>query len=83
MASANRRAKDGGVMEEQLKAVEYDLLRSKIIEENDKRLAAVRATRASMQEYMEANQATQKKRKVCSFHHIHVLPEGSKCSLQH
>ena len=83
MASANGRAKHGGVMEEQLKAVEYELLRSKTIEQNDKRLAAVRATRASMQEYMEANQAPQKKRKVCSFHHIHVLPEGRKCSLQH
>ena len=83
MASASGKAKDGGVTEEQLKAVEYELLRSKTIEQNDKRLAAVRATRASMQEDMEANQAPKKKRKVCSFHHIHVLPEGSKCSLQH
>lgn len=41
MASANGRAKDGGVMEEQLRAVECELLRSKTIEENDKRLAAV------------------------------------------
>lgn len=81
MASANGRAKDGGVTEEQLKAVEYELLRSKTIEQNDKRLAAVRATRASMQEDMEANQAPKKKRKVCS--HEDVLPEGRKCSLQH
>ncbi|XP_048538602.1 uncharacterized protein LOC125517443 isoform X2 [Triticum urartu] len=66
MASANGRAKDGGVTEEQLKAVEYELLRSKTIEQNDKRLAAVRATRASMQEDMEANQAPKKKRKAPS-----------------
>ena len=81
MASANGRAKDGGVTEEQLKVVEYELLRSKTIEQNDKRLAAVRATRAFMQEDMEANQAPKKKRKVCSPED--VLPEGSKCSLQH
>ena len=72
MASANGRAKDGGVTEEQLKAVEYELLRSKTIEENDKRLAAVRATRASMQEDMEVKQAPQKKRKVRR-KQIHIL----------
>uniref|UniRef100_A0A8R7P824 Transposase, Ptta/En/Spm, plant n=1 Tax=Triticum urartu TaxID=4572 RepID=A0A8R7P824_TRIUA len=66
MASTNGRAKDGGVTEEQLKAVEYELLRSKTIEQNDKRLAAVRATRASMQEDMVANQAPQNKRKAPS-----------------
>ena len=41
-------------------------MRSKRIEENDKRLAAVRATRASMQEDMEANKAAKKKRKAPS-----------------
>lgn len=66
MASANEKAKDGGVTEEQLKAVEYELQGSKNIEENDKRLAAARATRASMQADMEANQAPQKKRKAPS-----------------
>ena len=78
MASANGRAKDGGVTEEQLKAVEYELLRSKTIEQNDKRLAAVRATRASMQEDMEVKQAPQKKRKVRR-KQIHILASHS-CS---
>lgn len=82
MASANGKAKNGGVTVDQLKAVEYELQRSKNIEENDKRLAAVRATKASMQANMEANQSSKKKRKV-NFHQIHFLPEESKCSFQH
>ncbi|KAI4989577.1 hypothetical protein ZWY2020_036894 [Hordeum vulgare] len=66
MASLNGKAKYGGVTVDQLKAVEYELQRSKHIEENDKRLAAVRATKASMQANMEANQSSIKKKGVKS-----------------
>lgn len=62
MASGNEKDRDGAVMEEeQLEVVEYELQRSRIIEENDKGLAAARATRASMQKDMEANQAQKRK----------------------
>ena len=79
MASGNEKDRDGAVMEEeQLEVVEYELQRSRIIEENDKGLAAARATRASMQKDMEANQALKRKeRYVASIRIIFYLKEAN------
>ena len=42
MASASGKGKNGGVMEDQPKVVEYELVRSRNLEENERRMEVIR-----------------------------------------
>lgn len=55
-----------GVSDEELKAVEYELLRDKNVEENEKRMALVRQSSAAVREDVEASKTQKKKRKAPS-----------------
>lgn len=78
MASASGKSNDGGVTMEQLEAVEYELNRNRMIEENMRRLVEVRKKSVALQEHIEqerrlaeAREPPKKKsKKVCSFQHI-------------
>jgi hypothetical protein len=65
MASGRGKSKDAAVTDEQLAEVEYELNRNKRVEENEKRLALLRHTSATLTEICEASQPPkQRKRKV-------------------
>ncbi|XP_010239914.1 uncharacterized protein LOC104585337 [Brachypodium distachyon] len=66
MASTRGKDKDGGVTSDELKAVEYQLQRTRQIEENSKKLAIVRERRDALRGHMEATQPPNKKRKASS-----------------
>ena len=53
MASTSGKGNDGGVTMDQLKEVEYQLKRNKIVEENEKRLAVIRQKSAALQDHIE------------------------------
>lgn len=66
MASKRGKGKDGKVTDADLKAVEYELMRKKRLEENERRLAVVRQKKVALTEEIEARQPQKQKRKAPS-----------------
>ena len=65
MASGRGRSKDGTVTEEQLKELEIELQRNRTIEQNEKRMAALRLCQksAALKEICEESQPPKKPKK--------------------
>jgi hypothetical protein len=67
MASARGKGKDGRVTNDDLRAVEYELLRTKTMEQNEIQLALVRQKSHALSQEIEASRPPKQRKKVCFF----------------